>query len=167
MAARLRSNARRLKERFFLFTFRTLCLPARETAIAMPTRHQSGQACAPVLQRRREGLRGRRFCREVTLKELKLFFTRSAQYSSLLFLVIAMCVGARAQQAADANEKSLAESVQELRTQVQELQAAVTEIKSEASQYRAESEELRKELESLRSAPPPASPAQAQQPITS
>ena len=83
-----------------------------------------------------------------------------------------MCLGVQAQQSSGSDEKSLAQSVQELRVQVQELQAAVAEIKSEASQYRAESEELRQQLESLRAAAPatgnpaPASVPQATAPTT-
>lgn len=88
----------------------------------------------------------------------KVFSIRSIRWSGLLVLAIGLCADARAQQPAAADDKGLAQSVEELREQVQELQAAVAEIKSEASQYREESEELRKELETLRATGP--APAQ-------
>lgn len=52
----------------------------------------------------------------------------------------------------DSGDKSLAESVEELREQVQELRATVAEMKSAASEYRAETEQLRKELERVQPA---------------
>lgn len=53
-------------------------------------------------------------------------------------------------QAASVQEKSLTETVLELRAQVQELRSAVAEIRSEAQQYRAETMELRHELDAVR-----------------
>jgi hypothetical protein len=98
-------------------------------------------------------------CRHISLREenLKLrrcFSIRSAKFSLGWLMTALACLSASAQQAvSDAGDKTLAESVQELREQVQELRAAVAEMKSEASKYRAQSEEMRKELESMRAVP--------------
>jgi hypothetical protein len=88
----------------------------------------------------------------------------------LLLLCVVAVVGSNSvaaqQSSADPSDKTLAQSVQELREQVEELRAAVAEMKSEASEYRTQSEELRKELEKLRVSAPAraaeAAPATAQ-----
>jgi len=87
------------------------------------------------------------------LRQQQNSFIRSAGRCSAglsLFLLSFPALGQPAAGAADAADKGLAESVQELRQQVQELRSAVVEMKSEAAQYRAQSEELRKELEIMR-----------------
>jgi hypothetical protein len=92
------------------------------------------------------------------LRQQQNSFIRSARRCSAglaLFLLSFPALGQLAAGAADAADKGLAESVQELRQQVQELRSAVVEMKSEAAQYRAQSEELRKELEIIRTRPSP------------
>jgi hypothetical protein len=56
-----------------------------------------------------------------------------------------------AQQApSEPTDRTLAQSIEELRQQVQELRATVAEMKSEASEYRTQGQQLRQELEKLR-----------------
>src|SRR5215471_3407901 len=111
--------------------------------------------------------RGQISVREGTLN----FLTLSPIHSFRLFLLcaIALVCGnsvAAQQSSSNPSDKTLAQSVQELREQVEELRAAVAEMKSEASEYRTQSEELRKELEKLRgSAAAEAAPPSAQGPV--
>src|SRR5579864_449304 len=89
---------------------------------------------------------------------------RSKQLLFCAAILIA-CRPVSAQQApSEPSDKTLAQSIDELREQVQELRATVAEMKSEASEYRSQSEELRKELEKLRgNAPAPVPEAAAPQ----
>ena len=133
-------------------------------------RRQPRQVRVPI---RRRGLelslppRTKGFCREGNLRQAKRLFVRTGWWSTPLLVALGMGLASPAQQSSASDDKTLADSVQELRLQVQQLQEAVAEIKSEASQYRAESDELRKELENLRSTTPATSSAESAAPASS
>ena len=75
---------------------------------------------------------------------------RLAALASLLALSSAGVAQEAASLANSGPEKSLGDTVQDLRKQIQELQSAVAEIRSEAQQYRTETRELRRQLEAVR-----------------
>ena len=102
------------------------------------------------------------FDREGSLNHSASFsILRSKQLLFCAAIVIA-CRPVSGQQApSEPADKTLAQSIEELREQVQELRATVAEMKSEASEYRSQSEELRKELEKLRGNTPAAGPEAA------